>query len=266
MPHRRLEYWLLVTSLEGGERIVVDGQSFDIPSGASYLVQPGNLHDLASRGGNVPVWVHFDVLYDPRRQAPRRHGGPYDSDLAERAAHLQPDARRLFGIDLPVVVPAPLAADFRSEVPRLVREHRAGRGGRLVAEARLGLLLARLAAQAWDAGGAGAADEPLDRITRAEAVARQRLDTGFGLDAFAAAAGLGRSRFCQLYAGLRGIPPGEFLRRERLVRAESLLSGTDLPLAQIAGLVGYRDATVFVRAFRRSSGVTPGAWRAARRR
>ena len=99
-------------------------------------------------------------------------------------------------------------------------------------------------------------DDALDRLVRAEAVARQRLDGDFGLESFAAAAGLGRSRFCQLYRALRGEAPGAFLQRERHARATALLRTTSLSLTQIASLVGYRDATVFIRAFRRTHGMT----------
>lgn len=265
IPQRRLECWLLVTSLEGTERVCVDGAWHDIRPGDSYLVPPGALHDLGSRAGNTPVWAHFDLLFDAQRSAPRHWAGPYDRELGARAVHLQPDARRLFGIELPVVVPPPLDAIVRVEFPALVRQHREGPGGRLLAAARLQVLIARLAAQALQHGpAAGEGDAAC--LAQAEAVARQRLDTGFGLAAFAAAAGLGRSRFCQLYVRLRGEPPGAFLRRERLARAEALLRGTDLPLAQVAQLVGYREATVFVRAFRRARGVTPGAWRGGRSR
>ncbi len=263
IPHRRLEYWLLVVSLGGEERIRVDGVDYPVPAGASYLIQPGQLHDLGSQRGNIPVWLHFDLLFDPRRAEPRRFGGPYDSELGERVVHLQPDAGRLWGVELPVLVPAPLDAVCREEIPMAVREVRAGLPGRLMAEARLAMLLARLVGQVWERTAGQRPDDDLDRLTRAEAVARHRLDTGFGLEAFAAAAGLGRSRFCQLYARLRGEAPGAFLRRERQTRAESLLRSTDLPLAQIANLVGFRDATVFVRAFRRARGITPGAWRSA---
>ncbi|HAT11882.1 MAG TPA: hypothetical protein DCS97_15125 [Planctomycetes bacterium] len=263
IAHRRLEFWLLVVSLDGEERIRVDGRDQVVPPGGCYLIQPGQLHDLGSQRGNIPVWIHFDLLFDPRRAETRHFAGPYDSELGERAVHLQPDARRLWGVDLPVLVPEPLGALFRDEVPAAVRDFRAGLPGRLLAEARVAMLLARLVGQVWERSAGQRPDDDLDRLTRAEAVARQRLDTGFGLEAFAAAAGLGRSRFCQLYARLRGEPPGTFLRREQQVRAESLLRGTDLPLAQIANLVGFSDATVFVRAFRRAHGVTPGVWRSA---
>lgn len=261
LPQRRLECWLLVTSLDGDERIRVQGLDYDIPSGSTYLIPPGALHDLGSRRGNVPVWIHFDVLFDPRRDEPRHFGGAYDSELGDRVVHLQPDARQVWGLDLPIVIPDPLSAVFRNEIPDLVRTFRQHFTGRLLAEASLALLLARLVHHLWERNPSTQPDDDRDRLDRAEAVARQRLDNGFGLEAFAAAAGLGRSRFCQLYATLRGEAPGAFLQRERQARAAALLRSTALPLAHIATLVGYRDATVFIRAFRRAHGMTPGAWR-----
>lgn len=263
---RRLEYWLLVTSLDGEEEIRVDGHGYRIQSGASYLIQPGALHDLTSARGNAPAWIHFDLVFDPQRRQPRHWAASYDAELGDRARLLQPDARAVWGVDLPVPIPAALAPLFHAEVPALIARHSVGTPpARLETAARLGVLLARLVDQAWRGGTAEPA-AMADRIAQAETVARQSLDTGFGLKAFAAAAGLGRSRFCQLYQAVRGVSPGEFLRRERLGRAESLLGGTSLPLTQIALLSGYGDATAFVRAFRAARGVTPGAWRAGRRR
>ena len=262
--NRRLEYWLLVTSCDGEERIVVDGNGYDVRSGETYLIQPGVLHDLGSRRGNTPVWIHFDVLFDPRRaEAGRYHAGPYDAELGSRSALLQPAAQATWGVELPVLISPILAARFRAEVPALVARHKAGTPpARLEATARLAVLLAQLVDEGWRSGG-GSSPSDEHRIARAEAAARHRLDTGFGLEAFAAAAGLGRSRFCQVYRQLRGLPPGAFLQRERQVRAEALLRTTALPVAQIASLVGFRDATAFVRAFRRARGITPGAWRSA---
>ena len=43
--------------------------------------------------------------------------------------------------------------------------------------------------------------------------------------------------------------------------AHQLLRDTQMPLANIAGLLDYADAASFNRAFRRWSGTTPGAWR-----
>ncbi|QMU71689.1 AraC family transcriptional regulator [Streptacidiphilus sp. P02-A3a] len=58
-----------------------------------------------------------------------------------------------------------------------------------------------------------------------------------------------------------GSTPSDFLTRYRLNRAKSLLAETDLPVAQVAHGVGYRDAAYFTRAFTRNTGVPPSVFR-----
>lgn len=53
----------------------------------------------------------------------------------------------------------------------------------------------------------------------------------------------------------------ETLQRIRAERACQLLLSTSLPVAQIAGLVGYSDVKFFYRVFREVLGVTPGEYR-----
>jgi AraC-like DNA-binding protein len=43
--------------------------------------------------------------------------------------------------------------------------------------------------------------------------------------------------------------------------ARGLLRETDLPLGEIAAILGYAEPSVFTRAFRRWAGATPSAWR-----
>jgi AraC-like DNA-binding protein len=54
----------------------------------------------------------------------------------------------------------------------------------------------------------------------------------------------------------------EAFRREEAAR---LLAVPGLTLVTVAGRLGYAEQTSFTRAFRRWTGVTPGAWRAGRR-
>lgn len=53
----------------------------------------------------------------------------------------------------------------------------------------------------------------------------------------------------------------ELTNEVRFETARQLLSNTEIPLGQIAAALGYSEASVFTRAFRRWSGRTPTAWR-----
>jgi AraC family transcriptional regulator len=55
--------------------------------------------------------------------------------------------------------------------------------------------------------------------------------------------------------------PGEYLRRCRLLRVRGLLSGTDLPLAEIALRCGFSDQSQMTRSFSSSFGVPPARYR-----
>lgn len=99
------------------------------------------------------------------------------------------------------------------------------------------------------------------RIQKAEDVARQSLALPFGVQEFAEAAGLSRSRFSVAYQAHRGISAGCFLRQERMERAIALLSQTNEPIAKVGEMVGYPEPTGFGRAFRRHTGLSPSRWR-----
>lgn len=261
MPQRRLAHYLLVTSLLGLEHLTVDGAAYAVPNGGSYLIPPGALADIGSIAGNQPVWVHFDVRFDPRR-AEHPHASSYESELGERAALLQPGPRETWGVDLPVLVPPALTPLFREAVPRLVRRWLEGhRLAVLDATNQLASLLLAWVNHAWDESEAPPALTAEARIARAESLALRNLDTPFGVEEFAAAAGYSRTRFSAVYQQLRGTSPGEFLRRERLRLAETLLARDDLTIARVGELVGYADPTVFGRFFRTHHRVSPGEWR-----
>ncbi|WP_433335195.1 AraC family transcriptional regulator [Spirillospora sp. CA-294931] len=77
----------------------------------------------------------------------------------------------------------------------------------------------------------------------------------------AATAGMSRSVFAARFAASMGEPPMRYLTRYRMTRAAAHLRGGDLPLRTIARLTGYDSEAALSRAFRRSYGVPPSAYR-----
>jgi len=55
---------------------------------------------------------------------------------------------------------------------------------------------------------------------------------------------------------------GDWITERRMVQARRLLTGTDLPVNEVARRVGLSDPGYFTRVFRHNNGVTPRAWRA----
>lgn len=55
--------------------------------------------------------------------------------------------------------------------------------------------------------------------------------------------------------------PGQYLQQIRISRAKELLANTDHTLSCITKETGYHDTTVFYKAFKKQTGISPGNWR-----
>ena len=73
--------------------------------------------------------------------------------------------------------------------------------------------------------------------------------------------GLSRSAFAERFTGLVGVPPMRYLASWRLQLAAVRLRESGAATAQIAADVGYESDAAFNRAFKRTFGTTPAAWR-----
>ncbi len=132
---------------------------------------------------------------------------------------------------------------------------------------RLRLLLTELLLEFFAANYAGLLpeEEPaaavLDALEPAEHFIRENLTREIPVEKLARRAGLSRRHFHRLFLEKHGVPPKEYLIRQRLKYAAGLLSAGDRPVKEIAEAAGFRNLSYFSRQFRRLFSVPPARYR-----
>jgi len=81
------------------------------------------------------------------------------------------------------------------------------------------------------------------------------------LESVAAAVKLSPTYFSKLFSEEMGCRFTAYLNRLRVERSKLLLRDTDIPLVDIAGMVGYEDQSYFTKVFRKVAGLSPGKYR-----
>ncbi|WP_354099033.1 AraC family transcriptional regulator [Bradyrhizobium sp. S3.2.12] len=79
----------------------------------------------------------------------------------------------------------------------------------------------------------------------------------------AAVAGLSHMHFASQFRVAIGLPPHEYLLKQRIRRAEELLVRTTTPIVEIALTVGFQSQAHFTTVFKRFMGHAPCRWRKA---
>lgn len=161
---------------------------------------------------------------------------------------------------------APLMPELRTSFAALVREARDPQPG---ASAMLTLHLGIVLLTLWRCTGGG--DTAAVRGGMAGTVQRfrQLVDwhyrEGLGIDDFCRRLGVTRAHLHNACLRVAGCTPLALVHRRLREEAQSRLAQTELSVEQIGYSLGFRDPAYFNRFFRRQTGQTPGAYRAAAR-
>ena len=102
------------------------------------------------------------------------------------------------------------------------------------------------------------------RLRRAVEHMHAHLAENLPLAQLAAAAGLSPSHFARAFRAATGEPPHRYLVRLRVDRARHLLEHTRLPVIEVGLRCGFEQTTHFATMFRKVTGLSPRAYRAAR--
>jgi AraC-like DNA-binding protein len=94
---------------------------------------------------------------------------------------------------------------------------------------------------------------------------REHLTERIPVDTLSRKAYLSRNIFFRWFKEQFGITPLEYITRERIRLARHLLAGEKNTVAQVSLQCGFSDVNYFVRAFKKSEGLTPGAYQALSR-
>jgi len=104
---------------------------------------------------------------------------------------------------------------------------------------------------------------PKWRLKRVREFVNAHLDDALSLGDLAAVAGLSRMHFAAQFRAATGYSPHEYLLYQRIESAKSMLSGTDMSLAEVALSVGFQTQPHFSTVFKRHTGESPARWRRA---
>ncbi len=110
-------------------------------------------------------------------------------------------------------------------------------------------------------GGAG--HSPL--VAQAVLAMHSHYSELYGVEELSAQLGVSKSHLVRVFAAEMGMGPGHYLTQVRLKAAKLLLAHRPYPLELVASLCGFSGANYFCRVFRRSTGLTPAAWRRVNR-
>jgi AraC family transcriptional regulator, transcriptional activator of pobA len=100
------------------------------------------------------------------------------------------------------------------------------------------------------------------RVVQLQALIQAHLRDGWQVADFAREVGLSERHLARLCIAATGQSPAALIEASRMREASRLLAYTRSSVAAVGHQLGFDDPSYFSRAFRRATGLTPGAYRA----
>jgi AraC-like DNA-binding protein len=248
-------------------------QPVTLASGDLVVVPHGNGHSLVDSPDTPPVPLSRIVRKTrPGEHARVRHsaGGPQTVLICGEFGFERREGHPLISALPPVIHLRGTSGSARSLLDSglqlLAAEAKRPRAGTQALVSRLTDVLFIQALRAWvealPDGAGGWLGALRDRqIGSALSRMHREPDHRWTLASIAAAVGMSRSRFTDRFAALVGEAPMAYLTRWRMQLAAGRLHSGGPSVAELAQSVGYESETAFAKAFRRTFGLSPSAYR-----
>jgi AraC-like DNA-binding protein len=255
----------------GAALLEAEGESRWLHPGAVTLVPHGTGHTLRGEPGvEAPNVLDLDVRQISDRYELIRHGGGGAESVlvcgAIRFDH--PAASNLIAM-LPGVVHVDpdegnRARTMEAALSVIAAEAREFRPGGEAVITRLGDVLVIQAIRSWietapaaRTGWLGALRD--EQIGQAMALIHSEPGRAWSLESLAGELAVSRSAFAARFTELVGEPAMQYVTRWRMQVAQSAFEREGATVAEVADRLGYRSEAAFARAFKRVTGVPPGA-------
>lgn len=238
--------WLLFHTLGGKGRLIHREGALETVAGDLVLLQPRTLHEYGvapDAAGWEFQWVHFNSR-------------PHWEGFLDWP---------VFGVGLRLIRLGEEPRRWVRERLEAVQAH-ARKWNYLddmLAMNALEEILIRAQAAVETARREGVGFDP--RIRKAAEHATARLGQPIGVEELARVAGLSVSRFSHAFRAETGLPPREYLERQRIARARQLLELTDLPVKTVSADVGFASEFYFSLRFKKHVGQSPSDYRKIRK-
>lgn len=251
--NRKLFDYLMVVILSGHGLFKVGDETFTVGPDNIIWIPPDTLHDMRGDAGMHLIYIHFDLIYDPKRSHWNALIPPGTLDLSDYPETIHPAVKdQVIGKwrgRLDIKDPQKLYPLMRN----ICLSHR-NQANELVLS---GMMLELIAGMCNSFEGTNS-PESIDPRIRLAMECLNRIDTEpFDLKKVSRVSGLSASHLRKLFRETCGISPREFHQRCRIARAGELLIYSDLTVSETAERLGYGSIYSFSRMFKQVTGVSP---------
>ncbi|GGB03347.1 helix-turn-helix transcriptional regulator [Puia dinghuensis] len=100
------------------------------------------------------------------------------------------------------------------------------------------------------------------RLVRAKDAIHAGFDTTLSLEELSAEACLSKYHFLRLFRQAYGVSPHQYIQQLRMEKARTILAKTQMPVSDLAGMLGFDNSQSFSRLFFQRMGIYPTQYRA----